>query len=408
MKKYLLVLGTSILLSSSLSAQHHKGKMIEYNNPYWDSIKESVTTSQNPKADVKKEFKVDLEGWNLPKSSSEFKSQWHNSPISQGWSGMCWCFSTTSMLESDIKRRTGTEVKISELHTVYYEYLQKVEEFVRTRGNSTLGEGSQGNAVLRVWDKYGCVPAEAFTGLQSGQEFHGHNLMFEEIEKFMKSLKANNAWDPDFAVKTVKAILDHYIGTPPTEFTYKGKKYTPISFRDEVTKFNKNDYVDIMSLLQQGYWDEVVYPAADNWWNCDKYKNVPLDDFMTAIKKAIRSGYTMMIGGDVSSTGYYSFADVAVIPSYDIPSEYIDENARQLRWSNGTTGDDHAIHLVGYTEKDGVTWFLIKDSGSGARNGANKGYYFYHEDYVKLKMMNFLIHKDAVKELLEKFDKNKS
>jgi len=126
-----------------------------------------------------------------------------------------------------------------------------------------------------------------------------------------------------------------------------------------------------------------------------------------AVKKAITDGYSMMIGGDVSSTGYYSFEDVAVIPSYDIPSEYIDEHARQLRWSNGTTGDDHAIHLVGYTEKDDVTWYLIKDSGSGSRNGNNKGYYFYHEDYVKLKMMNFLIHKDGVKDLIEKFDKNK-
>ncbi len=408
MKKTLLVLGTSLLLSTSAIAQeHHKGKLIEYKNPFWDGIKESVTKYQNPEEDAKKSFKVDLEGWDLPKSTDEFTSQWHNAPISQGWSGMCWCFATTSMLESDIKRRTGQEVKISELHTIYYEYQLKVEEFVRTRGKSTLGEGSQGNAVLRVWDKYGCVPAEAFTGMKEGMEYHGHNLMFEEINKFMHSMKQTNSWDPEYAQKTVRAIMDHYIGTPPKEFTYKGKKYNPITFRDEVAKFKKDDYVDIMSLMQQGYWDNVVYPAADNWWKCDKYKNVPLDDFMVAVKKAITDGYSMMIGGDVSSTGYYSFEDVAVIPSYDIPSEYIDEHARQLRWSNGTTGDDHAIHLVGYTEKDDVTWYLIKDSGSGSRNGNNKGYYFYHEDYVKLKMMNFLVHKEAVKDLLEKFDKNK-
>ncbi|MBT3622096.1 MAG: peptidase C1, partial [Flavobacteriales bacterium] len=49
--------------------------------------------------------------------------------------------------------------------------------------------------------------------------------------------------------------------------------------------------------------------------------------------------------------------------------------------------------------------FLIKDSGSGARNGNFPGYYFYHEDFVKLKMMTFTIHKDAVKETLDKFNK---
>ncbi|MBT5698504.1 MAG: peptidase C1, partial [Flavobacteriales bacterium] len=44
------------------------------------------------------------------------------------------------------------------------------------------------------------------------------------------------------------------------------------------------------------------------------------------------------------------------------------------------------------------------DSGSGSRNGNFPGYYFYHEDFVKLKMMTFTIHKNAVKETLKKFN----
>jgi bleomycin hydrolase len=55
--------------------------------------------------------------------------------------------------------------------------------------------------------------------------------------------------------------------------------------------------------------------------------------------------------------------------------------------------------------KDGKDWYLIKDSGSGSRDGNNYGYYFYNEDYVKLKMMDFMVHKDAVKDLLKKFKK---
>jgi len=48
------------------------------------------------------------------------------------------------------------------------------------------------------------------------------------------------------------------------------------------------------------------------------------------------------------------------------------------------------------------SWYLIKDSGSGSRNGENKGYYFYHEDYVKLKIMTFTVHKDAARDILKK------
>ena len=58
---------------------------------------------------------------------------------------------------------------------------------------------------------------------------------------------------------------------------------------------------------------------------------------MRAVKSSIKNGYTLFIGGDVSESGYDSHAEVAVVPSYDIPSEYIDENARQFRFSNKTT-----------------------------------------------------------------------
>ena len=72
------------------------------------------------------------------------------------------------------------------------------------------------------------------------------------------------------------------------------------------------------------------------------------------------------------------------------------DGARQLRFTDGSTTDDHVIHIVGYMEKDGKDWFLIKDSGSSARNGKIEGYMFYHEDYVKLKMMNFIVHRNVV------------
>ncbi len=89
---------------------------------------------------------------------------------------------------------------------------------------------------------------------------------------------------------------------------------------------------------------------------------------MNAIKNAFRNGYTMVISGDVSEAGYDSWSKCVVVPTFDIPSEIIDENARQFRFSNQTTTDDHGIHLVGYKEEDGKFWFLIKDSVAGARN----------------------------------------
>ncbi len=177
----------------------------------------------------------------------------------------------------------------------------------------------------------------------------------------------------------------------------------PKEFLNNYIQIIPDDYVDILSYMQKPYYQQVEYEVEDNWWHSDVYYNVPLNVYMDALKNAIRNGFTMAIGGDVSEAGYDSWNKVGVIPTFDIPSEYIDENARQFRFSNATTTDDHGIHLVGYMEKDGKDWYLIKDSGAGSRNTGDEGFYFYHEDYVKLKIMDFMVHKDAVENVLKKF-----
>jgi len=383
-----------------------KGNFAEPRKGYYDEvILKGIDEFNNPSKSVKKEFKADLSAWDLPKSVSEFKSLWYNEPVSQGRTGTCWSFSTTSFFESEIYRLNKKEVKLSEMFTAYWEYVEKTKKFIKERGNSEFGEGSEANAVTRIWKEYGIVPEEAYTGMLPGQKFHDHKKMFDEIKSCLQNLKSTNMWDEDEAVQTVKSIMNHYISEPPKEFTVEGKKYTPKEYLVQFLKLNVDDYVNILSYMQHPYYEQVEYEVPDNWWHSKDYYNVPLDDFMSALKNAIRNGYTMAIGGDVSEAGYDSWNDAAIVPSFDIPSEYIDENARQFRFSNGTTTDDHGIHLVGYMQKNGKDWYLIKDSGSSSRNGNNKGYYFYHEDYIKLKIMDFMVHKDAVKDLLSRFNK---
>ena len=81
----------------------------------------------------------------------------------------------------------------------------------------------------------------------------------------------------------------------------------------------------------------------------------------------------------------------------------INQSAREFRIYNKTTTDDHGIHLVGYTKVKGWDWFLIKDSARSSRWGKFKGYYFYREDYIKLKILTIFLHKDPAKPILEKF-----
>jgi bleomycin hydrolase len=416
MKRIFLVVGLTISIVAGSQAQNtSKGKVIvdeKGKGFYYESILKDVNAVEEKMTEKQPfiRFVMDQSGLDLPNNLSLYKSVWSNPTISQGNTGTCWCFSTTALYESEVYRQFGKKVKISEMYSVYNEYLEKARRFVEKRGNSVFGEGSEGNALARVMKKYGAMPAEAYSGLIDGRKFHSHAKMFEEMNAFLNSLKTSNAWNMDFVLNTIKSIMNQHIGVPPTEFVVEGKTYTPQSYLKDYLKINPDDFVEILSYKQEPYWQQVEYKVPDNWWHSKDYYNVPLDDYMKVVKNAIKAGYSVSIGGDVSETGFSRETNCAMIPDYDVPSAYINEDARQFRFSNETTTDDHGMQLIGVVENykgQGKDWYLIKDSSSGSRNidatNPNFGYYFFHEDYIKLKMMGFTVHKDAVKDLLTKF-----
>lgn len=359
--------------------------------------------------EVDKRFMMDHSGLDLPNKVDLYKAFWANPTESQGNGGTCWCFSTLSFVESEIYRQQKLKVELSEMYIVYWEYIEKARRFVKERGNSLFDHGSEANAVTRMLNKYGAMPLKEYTGLINNRKFHSHDAMYKEMHGFLKKVKDDNVWNEEFVLSTIKKIMNHHMGTPPERFMVDGKEYTPKSYLKDYLKIVPEDFVEILSYKQEPYWQQVEYKVPDNWWHSKEYYNIPLNDYMNALKKAIREGYTVSIGGDVSEAGFSRTTNCAIIPSFDIPSEFIDEDSRQFRFSNKTTTDDHGMHLIGYLEKDGKDWYLIKDSSSGSRNIGKEskefGYYFFHEDYVKLKMMGFTIHKDAVKEILQKCNK---
>ncbi|MGZ5282172.1 MAG: C1 family peptidase [Bacteroidia bacterium] len=400
-----LVLGTATFAQEKTKAQFREPQPGYYQNTIQKGLKEAEALKEKPKY-----FKADYSGMNLPTNPEEYKQNWHQKPISQGVTGTCWCFSTTSFYESEIKRISGQEIKLSEMYPVYWDYVERAKYFVQNRGNMTFGEGSETNAVAKLFKKYGAVPADAYKGNPNNLPFFNHEPMVKELESYLKSVKERNAWNEDEVVATTKSILNHHMGVPPTSVTVNGKQYTPLQYVDKVLKLNMDKYVNFMSLMQVPFYETGEYKVPDNWWRSKDYNNVPATDFMAALKTAVNKGYTVSIGGDVSEAGLDGQTQVAMIPTFDIPSEYIDDNARQFRFSNGTSTDDHAMHLVGYKEVDGKTWFLVKDSGAGSRNCGEScskfGYFFMHEDYIKLKMMTLTVNEDAVKEILQKMKKS--
>ncbi len=408
--KYRIIFFLFFACSSTLFAQDitkNKGIFEEDHNGYYENtILKGIATFEDSIAPVlKKHFIADLDGINLPTSPEEFTKYWFNLPVSQGNTGTCWSFATTSFFDSEIYRITNKKVKLSPMYFVYCEYIERAKYFVKKKGDCTIGDGSEASALPRLMRLYGVMPDSVYNGLLAGQTVYDHSKLVEDYENYLTRVKESSSWNDSIVIANVKAILKKYMNEPLSEFNFRGKKYSPQTFLTDYCKLLPGDYFSFMSDNKTPFNQHAELVEDDNWRHSNDYYNVSADDFMKIIVNAIKNGYTMSICGDVSEAGIDKEKQVAIVPSFDIPSEYINDDARQLRLENGSTTDDHCIHLVGYLLKENKYWFLAKDSGAGAFDGKHPGYKYLSEDYVKLKMMNILLYKYAAKEVLDKIIK---
>jgi len=366
------------------------------------TIKKRQETEKEARKPLERTLQSDMTGVYPPPSPASFKSFFHFPPVAQYNTNTCWSFAGTSFYESEIYRLSGKKIKLAEMWTVYHEYLEKVRRFVQERGASLVAEGGEGNALNRIWKTFGIVPEAVYPGIKMAEQKHDHVRLIDEVNAYLDYVKANSLWDEQDVLNHVAVILNKHLGAPPQKFVFNGREMTPLEFLKNETSLNMDDYLDVMSTSYFPFYTFQEFMVPDNWWHSKDYLNLPLDEWYSLIVKAVKAGYTVGIGGDVSEPGKLGFQDVCFIPSFDIPQQYINQDTREYRIDNKTTDDDHGIHLVGYTRYKGYDWFLIKDSGRSARWGKFAGYYFFRSDYIKLKMLTYTVHKDILKNILAK------
>jgi bleomycin hydrolase len=363
---------------------------------------QAVYAKETPDSGDSTFLAADLAGFSHPADPAEFTRLFHLPPVRQGKTGTCWSFSATSLLESELRRLGRAEVKLSDMHTVYWEYVEKARRFVREKGASFLGQGSEPNSALARIKQYGLVRETDYPGLLDGRTAHDHGPLFNEFRDYLNGLAAKASWDEAAAVAGVRAILDRHLGRPPDRIQVDRRSLTPLEYFASLG-LRPEDYVSFVSFMYLPFYTKGEYRVPDNWWHCGDYYNLPLYEFSLALLRTLRKGYSATLAVDFSEPGYLGGSDVAMVPTFDIPSAYIDQSSREYRFANGSSTDDHAVHCVGYLESGQGSWYLIKDSWENAWWGRAKGYFFYQDDYVRLKCLMFMAHKDAVKEVLAKF-----
>ncbi len=320
----------------------------------------------------------------------------------QAKSGTCWDYAGISFVESEMLRMGKKPVDLSEMYVAYKAYQGKADKYVRMHGNMPFSPGGEGTDVLDVIRMYGAMPQEAYMGLTGSETANDHGELHKALSAYVKSVVASRVIRGDWK-KGFDGILDRYLGELPSEFTYRGKKYTPRTFADKVVGINPSDYMYFMSWTYEPYYKKSHLLVPDNWtW--EKYYNIPLDDMMRTLDYALDNGYTAMWSADMTEDGFSVPLGIAVVPQdpkdsllFDgpKPEKEITEQMRQQAFDDYSTVDDHAMHITGIArDVNGKKYYIVKNSW-GTEKGFS-GMYYVSEAYVRYKTICIVLHKDGV------------
>lgn len=324
---------------------------------------------------------------------------WAATPVKdQARTGTCWAYGGVSMLESEVMRRGGEELNLSEMWVARNAWKEKAVKYVRLNGRMNLWQGGELHDVLYIVDRYGIVPQEVYEGNSSDGEYDHRelcNAMVACAEKMVeeKTYK-NDGWQDEF-----DKILDEYLGVRPETFEVDGVEYTPKSYAEKLG-LSGDDFVYLTSFAHHPYYESFSIEIPDNWLG-EKSINLPLDELLAAMYSAVEQGYTIGLGSDISEYSYGG--GICVLPTDEnyvkgtLPAEevVVDEAMRQKWFDDRTTVDDHIMHIVGLSyDPQGRRYFKVKDSGGVSRNF--DGYCYISENFMRGKVIEIAVNRAAV------------
>jgi len=370
----------------------------------------------------------------------------------QAATGTCWCFSTTSLVESQCLRKNLGTFDISEMFTVRNIYIEKAKNYILRQGHAQFSEGGLGHDLIRAIATYGAVPESVYSGLSPKYNAHNHQGLVRELKAYLDTILKNGPVPRNWLDYYTLLLDGNLGGTPPAEFQYNGKKYTPKTFASEVLKFDPAEYVNITSFTHHPFYAPFIIEVPDNFSN-GEYYNLPLDEMVQLTKNAIRSGYSVLWDADVSNSGFRqnlgiaTNTDVTAVPvKMDKSAAFKEKNkrfnqkqmtdgntdamnasskqkdtalirkmteqsmdelaydpeTRQVLFETLVTQDDHLMHITGLGKSsDGKPYFKVKNSWGDI--GPEHGYINVSEGYFATNTISLIIPKAVLsRELLNK------
>jgi bleomycin hydrolase len=342
-------------------------------------------------------------------------------------SGRCWLFTGLNVLRGRAMKKLDTKnFVLSQCYLFFYDQLEKSNlflqgvidtrkqpidsEMVRWLFQHPLSDGGTYTGVADLTTKYGVVPADVMPETyvsNSTSEFCGH--LKRKLREFGITLREKS--EAGMSEKQLQALKVEQLGTvyrmlvmaygvPPTQFTWKGKTYTPQEFFEtycinEGEDLNK-DYVMLMNDPSRPYnkvyeidYDRHVYDGH-NWL----YVNLPIDELENIAIASLKDSCQMYFSCDVGK-----FLDrgvgIADIKNYDYGSllgTTFGMNKKQ-RIQSFDSGSTHAMTLMAVDlDGEGKAKKWKVENSWGSDSGQN-GYIIMTDEWFREYMFRVVVNR---------------
>lgn len=357
----------------------------------------------------------------------------------QKGSGRCWMFSSLNIFRPMVMKQFNlSEFEFSENYLYFYDLLEKANLFLNHMENfanlpiddqkvrwylaSPVSDDGQWANFVNLVKKYGLVPKDVMQETNSSENtavmtrFISTKLREDALE--IRDLKNAKTDEKKISERKMAMLSEVYrmlvlnLGEPPTEFEWRYKmkdnkvsdfkKYTPISFRDEIfVHINLDDYVMIMNDPSRPFWKHY---QVENYRNTQEgsdwhYVNLPNDVIKQFCIESIKNNEALYASCDV---GKQLRRDVGILDvnNFDYESVYGVKFGmdKAQRIETGESGSSHGMALIAVdldANQKPVKWQFENSWGPTA---GDKGYLTFTDAWFNEYMFRFVINKKYLSE----------
>lgn len=301
----------------------------------------------------------------------------------QGKSELCWVYGMLATIESEHIMK-GDSIHLSITYVVRKMLQEKALEFYFSKGKRHISMRGMSSMLIHYLNRYGAEPYDSYEDPKNVN----YKVLCKKVEQICKGAIAKEAGIQKLQ-EELDGLFDSELGyMPAKEIHMLGAEYTPLEFAHSVCY--PEEYVSLTSFTHHPFREYFALETPDNLMH-DEFLNLPIDEMMLHIQKAIEHGHPVCWEGDISEPGFQqtktNFVDI-------LPKERpVTQASRQKEYEQLHTTDDHVMEIIGMFHKGKQRYYVCRNSW-GKLWGDN-GLVYLSEDYIKLKTIAVFMSEDA-------------